>query len=207
MTAPRMTRTVVRAADAMWWSAAAGVTAHAGRGSSRRRTPAIARLTIRATARSPRRLTRGCRAARSGGTAGDRWRGHAVKGKYRVSRFRVSVHIVPRTGILDPQGHAVADALHTLGFGRFATCGSAGMSSWTPMRRHPRPRATDGPRDVRTPAGQPRDRGLRDRVHQPPLTHRHPEVTAMRFGIVTFPGSNSDIDAYQRSSMRSAKRR
>lgn len=33
-----------------------------------------------------------------------------------MSRFRVSVHIVPRRGILDPQGKAVADALHALGF-------------------------------------------------------------------------------------------
>lgn len=33
-----------------------------------------------------------------------------------MSRFRVSVHIVPRRGILDPQGKAVADALHSLGF-------------------------------------------------------------------------------------------
>ena len=33
-----------------------------------------------------------------------------------MSRFRVSVHIVPRRGILDPQGKAVTDALHTLGF-------------------------------------------------------------------------------------------
>jgi phosphoribosylformylglycinamidine synthase len=31
-------------------------------------------------------------------------------------KYRVSVHIVPRQGILDPQGKAVADALHTLGF-------------------------------------------------------------------------------------------
>ncbi|MBW7934722.1 MAG: phosphoribosylformylglycinamidine synthase subunit PurS [Gemmatimonadaceae bacterium] len=30
--------------------------------------------------------------------------------------FRVTVHIVPRKGLLDPQGKAVADALHTLGF-------------------------------------------------------------------------------------------
>ena len=37
-----------------------------------------------------------------------------------MSRFRVSVHIVPRPGILDPQGKAVADALHTLGFGGVA---------------------------------------------------------------------------------------
>lgn len=33
-----------------------------------------------------------------------------------MSRFRVSLHIVPRKGLLDPQGKAVADALHTLGF-------------------------------------------------------------------------------------------
>jgi phosphoribosylformylglycinamidine synthase len=33
-----------------------------------------------------------------------------------MSRFRVAVHILPRRGILDPQGKAVADALHTLGF-------------------------------------------------------------------------------------------
>jgi phosphoribosylformylglycinamidine synthase len=33
-----------------------------------------------------------------------------------VKSFRISVHIVPRKGLLDPQGKAVADALHTLGF-------------------------------------------------------------------------------------------
>lgn len=33
-----------------------------------------------------------------------------------MSRFRVAVHIVPRRGLLDPQGKAVSDALHTLGF-------------------------------------------------------------------------------------------
>jgi phosphoribosylformylglycinamidine synthase len=34
-----------------------------------------------------------------------------------MSRYRVAVQIVPRKGLLDPQGKAVADALHTLGFG------------------------------------------------------------------------------------------
>ena len=33
-----------------------------------------------------------------------------------MNRFRVAVHIVPRKGILDPQGKAVSDALHALGF-------------------------------------------------------------------------------------------
>jgi phosphoribosylformylglycinamidine synthase len=39
-----------------------------------------------------------------------------------MSRFRVAVHIVPRRGILDPQGKAVADALHTLGFDSVKDC-------------------------------------------------------------------------------------
>jgi phosphoribosylformylglycinamidine synthase subunit PurS len=33
-----------------------------------------------------------------------------------MNRFRVAVHITPRRGILAPQGKAVTDALHTLGF-------------------------------------------------------------------------------------------
>jgi phosphoribosylformylglycinamidine synthase subunit PurS len=33
-----------------------------------------------------------------------------------MSRFRVSIQIVPRKGLLDPQGKAVADALHALNF-------------------------------------------------------------------------------------------
>ena len=33
-----------------------------------------------------------------------------------MSRFRVAIHVIPRRGLLDPQGKAVADALHTLGF-------------------------------------------------------------------------------------------
>lgn len=33
-----------------------------------------------------------------------------------MSRFSVALHIIPRRGILDPQGKAVADALQTLGF-------------------------------------------------------------------------------------------
>ncbi len=33
-----------------------------------------------------------------------------------MTPYRVAVHIVPRRGVLDPQGKAVADALHALGF-------------------------------------------------------------------------------------------
>ena len=35
-----------------------------------------------------------------------------------MTRFRVAVHIVPRRGLLDPQGKAVTDALHSLGFAK-----------------------------------------------------------------------------------------
>lgn len=34
-----------------------------------------------------------------------------------MKTWRVSVHITPRRGILDPQGKAVEGALHSLGFG------------------------------------------------------------------------------------------
>ncbi|MGH7663828.1 MAG: phosphoribosylformylglycinamidine synthase subunit PurS [Gemmatimonadaceae bacterium] len=33
-----------------------------------------------------------------------------------MTNFRVAVHIIPRRGVLDPQGQAVAGALHSLGF-------------------------------------------------------------------------------------------
>ncbi|GDX87126.1 phosphoribosylformylglycinamidine synthase subunit PurS [Gemmatimonadota bacterium] len=34
--------------------------------------------------------------------------------------FRVAVHVLPRRGILDPQGKAVCGALHSLGFAQVA---------------------------------------------------------------------------------------
>jgi phosphoribosylformylglycinamidine synthase subunit PurS len=37
-----------------------------------------------------------------------------------MRRYRVAVHITPRRGILDPQGKAVAGALHALGFASVA---------------------------------------------------------------------------------------
>lgn len=33
-----------------------------------------------------------------------------------MPKYRIAVHIVPRKGLLDPQGKAVSDALRTLGF-------------------------------------------------------------------------------------------
>ncbi|GJG88570.1 phosphoribosylformylglycinamidine synthase subunit PurS [Gemmatimonadetes bacterium T265] len=34
-----------------------------------------------------------------------------------MQTFRIDIRVVPRRGLLDPQGKAVADALHALGFG------------------------------------------------------------------------------------------
>ena len=45
-----------------------------------------------------------------------------------MSRYRVAVHIVPRRGLLDPQGKAVADALHRWGSPACATCASDAIS-------------------------------------------------------------------------------
>lgn len=33
-----------------------------------------------------------------------------------MTPYRIEIRVVPRRGILDPQGKAVADALHALGF-------------------------------------------------------------------------------------------
>ena len=37
-----------------------------------------------------------------------------------MRRYRVAVHVTPRRGLLDPQGKAVAGALHALGFASVA---------------------------------------------------------------------------------------
>ena len=33
-----------------------------------------------------------------------------------MTSYRVAVHILPRQGVFDPQGHTVVGALHSLGF-------------------------------------------------------------------------------------------
>ena len=48
-----------------------------------------------------------------------------------MTRFRVAVHIVPRRGILDPQGKAVQQGLHALGF---AEVGEVRVGKYVEMR-------------------------------------------------------------------------
>ena len=92
--------------------------------------------------------------------------------------YRIEIRIVPRRGLLDPQGKAVADALHSLGFADVADVRVGRhivLETNAERRRSPRASA---PRDVRAAARQPGDGGLRDRRG----------ATGMKFGIVTFPG-------------------
>lgn len=37
-----------------------------------------------------------------------------------MNEYRIEIRVVPRRGLLDPQGKAVADALHALGFSEVA---------------------------------------------------------------------------------------
>ncbi len=37
-----------------------------------------------------------------------------------MTDYRIEIRVVPRRGLLDPQGKAVADALHALGFAEVA---------------------------------------------------------------------------------------
>ena len=103
-----------------------------------------------------------------------------------MSRYRVAVHIMPRRGILDPQGKAVTDALHTLGFAAVRD---------VHVGRHVVVELDAG--DAK--AAERSTREMCDRLLANPVTEDF-EIAAveahMKFGIVTFPGSNCDYDAY-----------
>ena len=80
-----------------------------------------------------------------------------------MSRYRVAVQVVPRRGLLDPQGKAVADALHTLGFGGVADVHvGRHLVLEIDAADEATARAADA-RDVRAAARQSGHRRLRDR--------------------------------------------
>ncbi len=105
--------------------------------------------------------------------------------------YRVPVQIIPRPGILDPQGAAVAGALRSLGFntiadirvGRFITVDVNAAS------------ATDATSAVRSMCEKLlANPVIEDFVLEEPSAATGRSV--VKFGIVTFPGSNGDYDAY-----------
>ncbi len=78
--------------------------------------------------------------------------------------MKARVHIMPKEGVLDPQGKAIAHALGTLGFnGRRRGAPGQGHRP-RPRRDRPRARATDGRRDVPPAPRQYRDRELPHRT-------------------------------------------
>ncbi len=64
-----------------------------------------------------------------------------------MTRFRIGVHVVPRRGILDPQGQAVAEALHTLGFAGVGTV-HVGRHIVVDVAAAPRDAAEESVRDM-----------------------------------------------------------
>ncbi len=103
--------------------------------------------------------------------------------------MKARVFVTLKPSVFDPQGHTIAEALHSLGYGSVGTSGRASTSSSSSTwPRPPRPRSWR-PRWP-TRAGQPRDRKLPDRAGR---AGRGGVVT---FAIVVFPGSNCDHDAY-----------
>ena len=103
-----------------------------------------------------------------------------------MTRFRVSVHIIPRRGLLDPQGKAVADALHTLGFAARRRGARRPPPRHRDRREGRRGRRGERAHHVRAAARESRHRGLRDRGSR----------QGMKVGIVRFPGSNCEDDAF-----------
>ncbi len=99
--------------------------------------------------------------------------------------FRVHIHIVPRKGLLDPQGKAVADALHSLGFASVRDV-RIGRHIVVEAQREPRRRRRAG-------GGTMCERLLANPVTED-FAIEHVEAGHVKFGIVTFPGSNCDDD-------------
>lgn len=61
--------------------------------------------------------------------------------------YRAAVHVVPRRGLLDPQGKAVTDALHSLGFSGVRSA-SVGRHMVLELEAHDEGAATDAVRHM-----------------------------------------------------------
>ena len=134
----------------------------------------------------------------SGSPAGSSPTGSPNRRAHEQGLMRARVLVRPKQGILDPQGQAVERALPALGFNGVRRP----YRSADRARRRGRGRA---PGDVRAPAREPADRGLRDQYGQPAVGEDVEGGRAMKFGIVRFPGTCDDIDA-QLAAGRSARR-
>ena len=126
----------------------------------------------------------------------------------RMTSFRFAVNVLPKPGILDPQGRAVEGSLGHLGI--------EGVSAVRVGRRveltveapdAAAARAVVGPARVGAPV-EPAHRGVRDRGprRRPPRSWPRGRLTmSVRIGVVVFPGSNCDRDTRPRA--RAGRRR
>ena len=114
--------------------------------------------------------------------------------------MRAKVYVTPKPGMLDPagQGDRALAPFARLRRGARRAVGAATSSS---HRRRRRPGDGAVRRHVPQAARQWRDRGL------PVRARRLMRRAAMRWGVVTFPGSLDDHDAVSRSSRCSARAR
>ena len=143
------------------------------------KTPPAPAIPDDVVARHARALRRGLRAHRRRAV-------RRLAGAHRPVRARVLIR--PEGG--DPRSAGPGGRARAAGArvrGRVATCTSGGWSSSTS-----RTRAAAG--DVRAAAGEPADRGLRDRRR------------GVRFGVVRFPGSCDEVDALLAAARASARR-
>ena len=107
---------------------------------------------------------------------------------------RVVVDVMLKPEILDPQGQAVAGALHRLGFGGVTAVRQGKRFELEVAGEVDRRGARPDPRGRRHPAREPGDRGRRERDGRACVDPRGGE-RLMRVGVVTFPGSLDDRDA------------
>ena len=112
--------------------------------------------------------------------------------------FRVHVRVMPRAGLLDPQGQAVEHALVALGLRRGGR-----------RARRPGDRARGGGGDPRAEA-EARVRQMCDKLLANPVTEDYllevEERLMLKVAVVRFPGSNCDLDAL-RAAERVGRRR
>ena len=121
-------------------------------------------------------------------SAASRRRRDTTHRQQRMSRYRVAVQVVPRRGLLDPQGKAVADALHTLGFGGVAAV-HVGRHLVARRRRRGRGHgAAADARDVRAAARQSGHRRLRDRRGRRRHEVRHRHLPRLQLRLRRLPG-------------------
>ena len=116
----------------------------------------------------------------------------------RSETMKARVFVTLKPSVFDPQGKTIADALHSLGYNGVGDVRQGKYFELELAAASAEQARTLAVRSRRQGARQPRDRELSDRDRLS-WQRRRPEAGAehdMKFGVVVFPGSNCDHDAY-----------